>query len=1231
MATQVKNKAKPIIPTVLQWNARGLRTRLPDLRQHLFLNPVDVLAIQEPLTQPGDFRLSPYVIYSSAPALANGRSRALLLVKAGLSHNHVDLSAFSSHSAEYVAATIRVRGVEFTVVSVYVAPGSTADWDARILRDIARQCPGRLLFCGDFNAHNTTWGDNRTTPRGSALEEVTTSLGLEALNDGSETFVRQGVHGSVLDLTFAPRDIAASWTVMADTWGSDHVPIMVVSPHTRTRKYKKYEVTHWDLFRQHLSKALEHGPMNDLGTAITNALSLSTRTVNLPIQRPAPDLEYLNLRAARRRAQRKARRTNIAADWQHHRKIDAKFRRHTTRLQRKQWNQLCASFASPGGLTKAWKIARALSAEKVPTHPTAGLAISLQLTLEATAELLADEFSRNIPSPAGYRPFTISPPDGPPPIYFDTDFTVDELKAALVQCTRRSAPGPDGVTYQALRNIDECHYPNLLQALNHVWQTSEIPDAWKLSHVIPIPKSGKPLTSPESYRPISLTSCVGKLLERLVLRRLTWHLDATKALPGQLSGFRRHRCTADAICDIVSALEEARATRQVMYCVFLDIRKAFDALPHDTILHQLSNFGISGRAYNYIRAFLQNRSFVVKVLNATSTPRHVTQGVPQGSVISPFLFNLAMASLPGVIPQTDNPLDPRVNISIYADDVAIWAVGTTDKAKLTGQTLQVALDKTVAEISRLGLTLSAQKSTLLFSHPTYARQTHHILIEGTEVTREKTHLYLGHLIDETGSWRPAVKRLLMQCRQLLGLLRKFRAHSQQGLPPNGLLTLYKGLIKSKFLYSLPLANIRGPQRDQLERFHRVALRLCLGLPSNSPNIPTLVEAREQPLFLKGEESSKRHLIRIHVALSTDYLLMNLHSRSSSHFGRIAAEFTNEIGDPGPRFPIRPPHSTEPPLNVQGSLPDVRARKDVHPVVARTAVAVALEEKYASSLEIYTDGSVNKSAGTATAAYVIPSIGKEYAVRINLETSSTTAEMVAILLALEYLRTTEWMTAAVILTDSRTALRNLANAGEGSLLAQETAHLATTLQERGWTLAFQWVPAHSGIVGNERADTLAKNAHALPSPTYHLRPFHEARLLIARNIRSRHPDPSTARGTPPIPVPDSRLTRADASLLHRLRTGSAFTRLALHRYGRAGRVDSPECTVCGDPEDITHILLICPEYDAARKVLFATVLKAGGRTATTTCLLFPTGSRRQAWSIFRAVLEFLHQTELAERL
>ena len=103
----------------------------------------------------------------------------------------------------------------------------------------------------------------------------------------------------------------------------------------------------------------------------------------------------------------------------------------------------------------------------------------------------------------------------------DSDFTTGELEYALRKCTKRSAPGPDGVTYQALRNLDERHLPALLETLNKVWRTAELPAVWKVSHVIPIPKPGKPHAALSSYRPISLTSCVGKLLERLVLRRLT--------------------------------------------------------------------------------------------------------------------------------------------------------------------------------------------------------------------------------------------------------------------------------------------------------------------------------------------------------------------------------------------------------------------------------------------------------------------------------------------------------------------------------------------------------------------------------------------------------------------------------------------------------------------------------------------------------------------------------------
>lgn len=151
------------------------------------------------------------------------------------------------------------------------------------------------------------------------------------------------------------------------------------------------------MYLQLLDSALGSGIQHSLATVIANALSLSTRTVKVPLRRPASDLEYLNLRAARRRAQRKARRTKDSNHWSIHHKIDAKFRRHTIRLRRKQWGQRCCSFASPGGLSMEWKIAKALSSAKKIQHPISGLGVALQKPLQETMELLVNEFSKSVP------------------------------------------------------------------------------------------------------------------------------------------------------------------------------------------------------------------------------------------------------------------------------------------------------------------------------------------------------------------------------------------------------------------------------------------------------------------------------------------------------------------------------------------------------------------------------------------------------------------------------------------------------------------------------------------------------------------------------------------------------------------------------------------------------------------------------------------------------------------
>lgn len=193
----------------------------------------------------------------------------------------------------------------------------------------------------------------------------------------------------------------------------------------------------------------------------------------------------------------------------------------------------------------------------------------------------------------------------------------------------------------------------------------------------------------------------------------------------------------------------------------------------------------------YVEAFLTNRTLVARVPGATSSPRPVMQGVPQGSVISPLLFNLVMAALPCSLSQ-QQPFP--VHISIYADDVAMWCVGPTRRAKKVCNRLQGALNAISHSIETLGLTLSPEKTAALLYRPKgrAPKKALRLTLTGIPVKRVKTYRYLGLLVDDRVTWRPEVKKVLSKCRSLLGVIRCMREHSW-GTPQKALLQLYRGL------------------------------------------------------------------------------------------------------------------------------------------------------------------------------------------------------------------------------------------------------------------------------------------------------------------------------------------------------------------------------------------------------------------------------------------------------
>ncbi|KAM7290123.1 hypothetical protein ISCGN_026789 [Ixodes scapularis] len=282
----------------------------------------------------------------------------------------------------------------------------------------------------------------------------------------------------------------------------------------------------------------------------------------------------------------------------------------------------------------------------------------------------------------------------------DEAFTMRELKSALQECSQHTSPGPDGVIYKALANLGPLALGALLQQYNVSWNTGQLPESWKKSRLVPILKAGKSPLSLESYCPIALSSCIGKLMERMILNRLLWYLEKTGVFPECMSGFRRGRSAIDGVVDLVSDVEQHRSRRLSTVAVFLDIKAAFDSVEHSAILTSLIKLRVRGRIYNWILDYLQGRTIYLTTTEGNSDCFSVTAGVPQGGVLSPTLFNVVLAHLP-------QELSEHVKMSMYADDLCIWSSGP-NRAVICGR-LQRALSRIERYLICRGLHLSPSK------------------------------------------------------------------------------------------------------------------------------------------------------------------------------------------------------------------------------------------------------------------------------------------------------------------------------------------------------------------------------------------------------------------------------------------------------------------------------------------------------------------------------------------
>ena len=264
------------------------------------------------------------------------------------------------------------------------------------------------------------------------------------------------------------------------------------------------------------------------------------------------------------------------------------------------------------------------------------------------------------------------------------------------------ATGEDHISCKLLKMTKNVIAESLCDIINKSLSTGVVPREWKKARVVPIFKSGD-ISSLNNYRPISILPIVSKIIERAVHQQLSEFLDENDLLHPNQSGFRPMHSTATALAKLVNQWSLNIDNNELSGVAFIDLRKAFDTVDHELLLHKLACIGCSNRTITWFKSYLGDRQQVTQFKGAKSHPSTIKLGVPQGSILGPLLFSIYVNSLPECIPEGI--------IDMYADDTTLTV--SANDATVLEEKLTVALNRVMAWIRENRLVLNTDKTCVM--------------------------------------------------------------------------------------------------------------------------------------------------------------------------------------------------------------------------------------------------------------------------------------------------------------------------------------------------------------------------------------------------------------------------------------------------------------------------------------------------------------------------------------
>lgn len=762
---------------------------------------------------------------------------------------------------EHLTAKIHLSATKYIhITTIYVHPGDFLD--ENLIRQLTIRYP-RHIIAGDINAHLKEFGSTKNSPQGNRLKEIINTHHLVMLNSSHK--IHNHPWGTeLIDYVLATQDIGHKFIKfgIGEYIASDHIPtyttlaIKTIQPDMPIKEILITRKMSTEEYHNEINKNLKPPAtvllnkiqideyIQHITTTIKQATDKSTPKVKIKYGtwKPSPSTMKL-IRERRTLVKRKIRlkdRENIT---------DAELNNKINSLQRKiaiyinlerqeNWENLCTEEMQNENKDahKFWKKFKQLTSTNTGiTNHILNFNNKTAVSPQQKSEMQAEYYQKQM-SPvedninlqhlqevenfitANKDNFTIKELNSwhqirPPEHQIVKKITAQDVKFTTKHLKHKS-PGPDQIHNVALKNAPHKLNTYLSIIFNACIQIGYYPDVWKTSIIRPIPKPHKDPTLVKSYRPIALTSTIGKTFEKILNNRLRNFLEEIDIFNTDQCGFRKGRSTTDQLFKLCQITHETSRNRHKTLLLTIDIEAAFDKIWHKGLLYKLSKLNLPKEFIRLTNSYLTDRTIQVQNGDAISTAKTITASVPQGGVLSPTYFIIYVNDLPKG--------NWNTQVSQYADDIAIYTRSTNIN------TSAIYMRNYITNLedwcSKWRISLNPEKSTLI--EIGHKQSNPQILMKQKIIPYKKETKFLGLTISSSLTWGTHIRDIKTRCQNRLNLLRKIRG-TNWGAPPQTIINTYKSLILPVIKYGYAAyCNIPEGHINQLQIIQNSALRIA---------------------------------------------------------------------------------------------------------------------------------------------------------------------------------------------------------------------------------------------------------------------------------------------------------------------------------------------------------------------------------------------------------------------